>query len=294
MSKELKKIVISFSRKKQIQEDSLVRLIDVLTGCNCQIFASELLEVRFPEQQRNAVTFLPVETLYEEADCAIVLGGDGSILSAAYHASGRSIPILGINFGKIGYMTELDADQIGEIPAIIRGEYSLDSRMMLDAELIRANGTIRAKRTFLNDCALSNGPVARLLNFKLYLNDKPLNSIRADGMVISTPTGSTAYSLSAGGPILDPGIDGIVLTPICPYSLSSRPIVVRDDSVIELRDITCRENQIYLTTDGKRSIQLEAGDTIRITKSVHKTTLIKITDNGFVQTLYRKLSEYAE
>jgi NAD+ kinase len=166
--------------------------------------------------------------------------------------------------------------------------------MMLDVELLGADGIVRERRSFLNDCVLNNGPVSRLLSFKLYLNGKPLNSIRADGMVFSTPTGSTAYSMSAGGPILDPGVAGIVLTPICPYSLSSRPIVVRDDSIIELRDIACRDNQIYLTTDGKRSIQLYPGDFIRITRSIHKTNLIKITDDGFVQTLYRKLSEHAE
>lgn len=294
MSKKLKRVVISFSQKKQILEASLAELIATLKACDCEIFANSALADRFPADLCTDVNFIPLPDVYDNADCAIVLGGDGSILSAAHYASKRDVPILGINFGKIGYMTELNADQLSSLPPIIRGEYTIDSRMMLDAELIRADGEVRARRTFLNDCALNNGPVARLLSFRIYLNGKPLNAVRADGMVISTPTGSTAYSMSAGGPILDPGVAGVVLTPICPYSLSSRPIVVRDDSVIELRDIACRENQIYLTTDGKRSIEVLDGDVIRISRSPQITGLIKTTDDGFVKTLYRKLSEHTE
>jgi len=292
MSKPLNRVAITFSRKKQISLQTIADLIAVLNSCGCEIFAADVLRDRFPAKEIACVCFLPIEDLYQRVDFAIVLGGDGSILSAAHYASRFQVPILGVNFGKIGYMTELNADEFHALPAIVQGEYRLESRMMLDAELIGPDGVVREKRTFLNECALTNGPVARLLNFHIYLNGKPLNAVRSDGLVVSTPTGSTAYSMSAGGPILDPGVAGILLTPICPYSLSSRPLVVRDDSIIEIRDIVCRENQIYLTTDGKRSIEVSRGDTIRITRSLHKTQLIKTADDGFVEVLYRKLSDH--
>lgn len=294
MSQKLEKAVISFSRKKQICKESIEQLVRTLVSAQCKIYANEELEAHFPASVRDSVEFLPLTDAYDRADFAIVLGGDGSILSAAYHASERNVPILGINFGKIGYMTDLSSHQIASVANIVEGSYILDSRMMMDVTLVGADGEVRAKRSFLNDCALNNGPVARLLSFQIDLNGKPFHSVRADGMVVATPTGSTAYSLSAGGPILDPGVAGIVLTPICPFSLSSRPIVVRDDSVIEIRNIACRENQVYLTTDGKRSVEVLGGDVIRISRSQHKTQLIKTTDDGFVTTLYQKLSTHAD
>ena len=294
MNKPLKRVAIAFSRKKKICEDTIVNLIAVLKSCDCRIFAADVLHDYFPAGGKAFVSFLPIEDMYRQADVAIALGGDGSILSAAHYASRFNVPILGVNFGKIGYMTELNANEFQLIPTIVQGNYRLDSRMMLDAELLDANDNVRMKRSFLNDCALTNGPVARLLNFNIYLNGKQLNAVRSDGLVVSTPTGSTAYSMSAGGPILDPGVAGIVLTPICPYSLSSRPLVIRDDSVIEIRDITCRENQVYLTTDGKRSLEVSRGDRIRITRSAYQTHLIKTSDDGFVEVLYRKLSDHDE
>ncbi|MBQ9121046.1 MAG: NAD(+)/NADH kinase, partial [Clostridia bacterium] len=153
MSKELKKAVISFSRKKNIGNEALSDLVSILQSCGCEMASNEELMPYFPEESRRVIRFLPLAEAYDWADFAIILGGDGSILSASYYASQRDVPILGINFGKIGYMASLDADRMNTIPSIVAGGYTLDSRMMLDAELISQDGTVRAKRTFLNDCA---------------------------------------------------------------------------------------------------------------------------------------------
>lgn len=292
MNKALKKVVISFSLKKQIATRDLDALIQILKDCRCDIFSDKDLKGRFSDHVTEYISFLSRDVLYNEADVVIILGGDGSILSAARSVLSRGIPLLGINFGKIGYMAELNADQMFELAKILQGQYRIDARMMLGAEVIDATGRIKEKMTSLNEYALTNGPIARLLSFRMYLNEKLLEAIRSDGIVIATPTGSTAYSMSAGGPILDPGVKGILLTPICPYSLSSRPIVVSDDAIIEIKEIEGRGNQVFLASDGRHSVEIAPGDTIRIYKSSHVTQLIKTFEYGFVETLYRKLSDH--
>ncbi len=222
---------------------------------------------------------------------AIVLGGDGSIIDAAHRLLGSGIPIIGINFGHVGFMAELEIDELEPIGQLLRGEYYTDERMMLDATVTDETGERKASFTVLNDLVLSNGPIPRLVKFDVISNKVKIESCRADGIIIATPTGSTAYSLSAGGPILDPTLDCICLTPICPHSLDSRPIIVGGDSEIQIEPKFTPNASVYLSADGQESIQLAQGDNVVIRRSANTVKLVRTKDRAFVQVLRAKLAD---
>ncbi len=227
-----------------------------------------------------------------QCHAAIVLGGDGSIIDASNKLLDAEIPIIGINFGHVGYLAEIEINELDLLDALVEGKYSIDERMMLDAEVITRSGKVRASSTVLNDIVLSNGPVARLLTFDIYCGNVKIQTCRADGIIASTPTGSTAYSLSAGGPVLEPSLDCLCLTPICPHTLNSRPVIFRGDSEIRLSDIRSNGSSVYVTADGRDVLALNEGDTVSIKRSAHTTNLIRIKDNGFLGILHSKLSEH--
>lgn len=226
-----------------------------------------------------------------QCHAAVVLGGDGSIIDASNKLLDAEIPIIGINFGHVGYLAEIEINEINLLDALVEGGYSIDERMMLKAEVITRSGKVRASSTVLNDIVLSNGPVSRLLTFDLYCGNIKIQTCRADGIIASTPTGSTAYSLSAGGPVLEPSLDCLCLTPICPHTLNSRPVIFRGDSEIRLSGIRSNGSSVYVTADGRDVIALNEGDMVSIKRSEHTTKLIRIKDNGFLGILHSKLSE---
>lgn len=227
-----------------------------------------------------------------QCHAAIVLGGDGSIIDASNKLLDAEIPIIGINFGHVGYLAEIEINELELLDALVEGNYSIDERMMLDAEVITRSGKVRASSTVLNDIVLSNGPVARLLTFDICCGGIKIQTCRADGIIAATPTGSTAYSLSAGGPVLEPSLDCLCLTPICPHTLNSRPVIFRGDTEIRLSDIRSNGSSVYVTADGRDVIALNEGDTVSIKRSEHTTKLIRIKDNGFLGILHSKLSEH--
>lgn len=227
-----------------------------------------------------------------QCHAAVVLGGDGSIIDASNKLLDAEIPIIGINFGHIGYLAEIEINEIELLDSLVKGNYTIDERMMLDAEVITRSGKVRASSTVLNDIVLSNGPVARLLTFDIYCGNIKIQTCRADGIIAATPTGSTAYSLSAGGPVLEPSLDCLCLTPICPHTLTSRPVIFRGDSVICLSGICSKGSSVYVTADGRDVIALNEGDMVSIKRSVHTTKLLRIKDNGFLGILHSKLSEH--
>lgn len=232
---------------------------------------------------------LPEERLGECA-LACVLGGDGSMIHAAHRLLGYDIPLLGINFGHIGYLAELEIGEIDLLDWLANGNYTMEERMMLSVEVLRADGTLRVRMYALNDMVLSNGPVAQLLTFAVRLDGIDMQTFRADGIVIATPTGSTAYSLSAGGPILEPRLDCICLTPICPHTPGSRPILVRGDTNIELCRIVPKDTSVYISTDGREVTSVCRGDTVRVTRAAHTVKLIRLKDEGFLGVLRDKFS----
>lgn len=240
-------------------------------------------------RHKSNFIYLGTEDLYSTTDMVTVFGGDGTILDAARYAAPYGLPILGFNLGRIGYMAELELAEIDLLSQICEGNYSIDERTMLSVEVMNSARKIRKTAFALNDAVLTNGAMARLVDFELYEGGTFLTQYRADGLIISTPTGSTAYSMSAGGSIIDPHLAAICVTPICPHSLISRPILFSDTSVLEMKNTSKREKMIYLTVDGKINFELYYNDIVRVTKSDKKTRLIRVKNSSFYANLRAKL-----
>jgi NAD+ kinase len=228
--------------------------------------------------------------IYEGTDALIVFGGDGTVLGAARKASMKNIPILSINMGKIGYLTSLDASDPFDVDAFIEGNFSVENRMMIDCEIVR-NGKIVFKDSALNDFVLSKGSLSRMLDFRLYCGTEDYMEYRADAMIISTPTGSTAYSMSAGGAVIDPSLECIQVTPICPYTLSgARHMIFSPLSTVTVQVAETNNGEAWLTGDGSTSFQLENGDNVLIKRSRKEASLIKMNNKTFCDVLVSKLN----
>jgi NAD+ kinase len=227
----------------------------------------------------------------------IVLGGDGTLLSVARIFAATGTPILSANLGFLGFLTEVRlADLYSTLEGWCRDCYTLDARVMLHAELWR-EGAVRSSFEALNEVVVSKGDIARMGEFTVELDGKKVARFRADGVIVSTPTGSTAYTLSANGPILTPDVDALVVTPICPHLLTLRPIVVRGDASLTVRvegipDQADRQadRQAQLTVDGQKAVELLFGDEVRCHRSSHTVNLVRLSESGFFEALRSKLS----
>ena len=218
-------------------------------------------------------------------ELVIVLGGDGTIMHAARCCSCAGVPILGINFGRVGFMAELEPDEIGLVNEYINGNYSIEERMMLCVKT-EADGEYYA----LNDAVISNGAVSKITTLDLYCNDSFVAEYNADGLIISTPTGSTAYSMSAGGPLIDPSLACILSTPICSHSLTSRPMVFSADSVIKVINKSPDPVSVYLTLGGRENIRIPFYDLVIVQRANLTTKLIRIKNDGFYNLLGKKVN----
>lgn len=229
-----------------------------------------------------------------DADCMLVLGGDGTVLQAVRECEKHSIPIIGINLGTLGYMTEIEPSGLIEaLDKLITGEYVKERRMMLDGKVFFADGRTDAGWA-LNDIVISRRGALHIIRFHIYVNGLFLNSFDADGMIVTTPTGSTGYNMSAGGPLVEPKAELIVLTPICPHSLQQRSIVLSSNDCIEIeipKGVEGRNQAVEASFDGNYPIPLGEGDRIKIDKSVRKTEFIKINQVSFLETLRKKMSD---
>jgi len=222
------------------------------------------------------------------ADLLVVLGGDGTMISASRLSGDRDILTLGINYGSLGYLTDFRIEEMfTALEAIIAGQYDIDSRVMLDVEQWSGD-EIAARGRVLNDVVINKAALARIIEITVSLNRLFVNSFRADGLIVSTPTGSTAYNLSAGGPIVYPSMNAIVLTPICPFTLTNRPIVVPDTAVIEL--VLQNENEgVVLSLDGQIGHSMHANDRIVIRKSKTTLNLVQPPNRNYFDVLRDKL-----
>ncbi|PLW82629.1 NAD(+) kinase [Kineobactrum sediminis] len=230
-----------------------------------------------------------LDEIGEDSDLVIVVGGDGSLLGAARTLARYQTPVLGVNRGRLGFLTDITPDDIAtRIPAVLAGEYTRESRFLLDARVVRDGVTV-GRADALNDVVVNSGTSAQMIEFELYVNDVFVYRQRADGLIISTPTGSTAYSLSGGGPIMHPTLDAVVLVPMFPHTLSSRPIVVDGNSEIRL-DILQR-NRIHppVTCDGQVNMTARPGDSVVITKKPDRLTLLHPTGHSFYASCRDKL-----
>ena len=236
--------------------------------------------------------FTNAETIPAEVECVLVLGGDGTLIQGARDIVGRNIPILGFNLGTLGFLTEIEQDNIyTALDKLMEDEYILESRMMLKGTMYHENQAVYTDIA-LNDIVLNRSGALRIVNYEIYVNGEFLYSCPADGIIISTPTGSTGYNLSAGGPIVSPSSFMTVLTPICPHSLNSSSIVLAATDKIVVKLGAGRRNQqeeAEATFDGAQSVKLVTGDYVEITQAKEITKLIKISKKSFVETMRKKM-----
>jgi len=232
------------------------------------------------------------DTIPEHMDCALVIGGDGTFIQASRLLFGRDVPMLGINMGTLGYLTEVEVHGVEEaIAQLMRGDYTIEKRMMLYGSITRKNGE-KTSDVALNDIVLNRGGLMKIVHFDLYVNGQLLNSYQADGMIVSTPTGSTAYNLSAGGPIVEPTASLMVITPICSHALNSRSIVFSDEDEIVIEIGARREGQLedaVINFDGADFIPLQTGDRVTIKKARETAQIVKLSKIGFLETLREKM-----
>lgn len=234
------------------------------------------------------VASVPRENVPEGTQLVIVLGGDGTLLSAARAISGRDIPLFAVNLGGLGFLTAITVDDMfSELERALRGEHRIGRRRMLACNLIRDGANI-ASYEALNDAVITKAALARMLNLDTYVDTHFVSTFKADGLIVSTPTGSTAYSLSAGGPIIFPSVSALAITPICPHMLTNRPVIVSDDSTIT---IICRDldDSSYLTIDGQVGLPLKRGDKVICKSSENSISLIRPPTQLFFDVLRAKL-----
>jgi NAD+ kinase len=223
-----------------------------------------------------------------EADLIVVLGGDGTMLSTSRLIGDRKTLVLGINYGSLGYLTEFRIEELyTALEKILQGDFAIDSRVMLDVEHT-SGGLVNGVGRVLNDVVVNKAALARIIRIEVKLNGLFVNSFRADGLIVATPTGSTAYNLSAGGPIVYPSMNAVVLTPICPFTLTNRPIVIPDNAEIEMT--LDNENEgVILSLDGQTGFPMQSGDSIVIRKSKTTFDLVQPTNRNYFDVLRDKL-----
>jgi NAD+ kinase len=223
-----------------------------------------------------------------KADVLLILGGDGTMLNAARLAGERGIPILGVNMGGLGFLTEVRLEHLyPSLERVFANDYVLDERLMISTHIHRHGETV-AQGVVLNDVVVSKGTLARMIELKIAIQGKFVTNLRGDGLIVSTPTGSTAYSLSAGGPIINPAVRSLILSPICPHTLTHRPLIVPDDVEIDVT-LTSKDEGAMATLDGQVGVALTQGDTVVLKVSEHLTRLIRFPESSYYEVLREKL-----
>jgi NAD+ kinase len=220
--------------------------------------------------------------------CVFVLGGDGTFLSAVRWIGGQQTPIIGVKFGEVGFLAETTQDRLCEVAeAILTEQFSTRPQMRLQIQLLR-EGVEIARESAFNDVVINKGALARLARIRTHIDDQFLTDYRADGLIVSTPTGSTAYSLAAGGPIIHPSVPGILITPICPFTLTNRPLMIPDSATIKIQ-LAEEASDIMLTCDGQIGLKIDERDTIIIRQSPSPVQMITLPDQNYFDVLKAKL-----
>jgi NAD+ kinase len=243
---------------------------------------------KFIETRDDSLNLTERENIPQYVEMVIVLGGDGTLLSVARLMKGREVPILGVNLGGLGFLTEITLEELFKVlENIIKNEFVVDERVILSVSVIR-RAEILAEFTVLNDAVINKGALARIIDIETKINGENLTTFKSDGLIISTPTGSTAYNLSAGGPIVYPSVNCIIITPICPHTLTNRPIVIPDN--VEIQAILkSKQQEVILTLDGQQGFNLEYDDVVEIKKGKGRILLIKSPYRQYFELLREKL-----
>lgn len=229
--------------------------------------------------------------MFQVSDVVIVLGGDGTLLNVARLSSCCQVPLFGINIGHLGFLTEIEiVDTYASLEKILRGDYTIEKRMMLEA-FIENNENQTQKFIALNDIVLTKGGFSRLISYNIHINDEFVDSYQADGVIICSPTGSTAYSLSAGGPIVAPDVEVLTITPICPHTLHSRSILVSNKDLVRVEITKNNQTNISMTVDGQAGVVINPGDVVTVQQSKYYANLVKLSNRSFFDVLRAKMSD---
>ncbi len=281
---KLDRVGLVVNYKKDKTRETACRVIDWLNSKKLKVCIEGNMGKEIGKEELNC----PTEKFLKNVDLIISLGGDGTLLRAARLAATEDIPIFGVNLGGLGFLTQIGIDDLGKsLEKLYQEKYFLDERMMLSSTVKRREKEIK-KITALNDVVIGKGAFARIICLATYVNNDYVITYSADGLVVSTSTGSTAYSLSAGGPIVNPNINSIILTPICPHTLSARPLIIGENDQVKIT-LESSEEEVMVTIDGQEGFILEPNDEVIIKKSDHKAQLITFKEKSFYAILREKL-----
>ena len=275
-------VIPNLTRQKAdiITRDICKTLFDL--GARC-FFSDELADIFFVENAE----YLPLNEAVKISDAVIAVGGDGAIIHAAKEAVKQSKPILGINAGRLAYMAGLENNELDKLSCLINGEYTIDKRLMLKTNAVY-NG-ISVSDFALNDCYITNNHKQRMSNIHIYLNDELIYDYVCDGVIIATPTGSTAYSLSAGGPVIDPGLESILFTPVCPHTLFNRSIIFKPDDKISV--MSAEGECLYYSNDGNEIKTFDGNTKIEVSRAEFTADFIRIKNDNFIKRVYEKIED---
>ncbi len=278
-------VVLNLSKQKAI---TCAREIAILMLANN---AEVLMLSEYRELFKGIqITYIDnIEELFESADIAITVGGDGTIIHAAKYSARQNTPLIGVNVGRLGFAAEVEPDETESLLRILKGDYQTEGRILLDVEVIK-NGKSRHYLA-VNDAIIARGQLSKIVDLKLSLDGEEIANYRADGLLFATPTGSTAYSLSAGGPIIAPQMDCLMMTPVCPHSLFSRSVLFSGESELSITVKIPSECCCVLTIDGEKNVDILAEDKVIIRKSELKLKLISLYKRNFYKRLNEKLKE---
>lgn len=236
------------------------------------------------------ITFSNLKRAMTKADALVCFGGDGTILHAAKDATAYNVPILGVNLGSVGFMAELESTELNQLNKLVQGQYVIEERMMLDVSVIRGGKRIHQDMA-LNDAVVTKGAVARVVDLSVYGDKVLISDFAGDGVILSTPTGSTAYAMAAGGPIVEPTAQNIIFTPICAHALHAKSFVLSAERLVSVRLGRDGRKSAYLSVDGGKAFKLSPCDQVEVTRSTKQTKLIKLTGRSFYEILARKLGK---
>ncbi len=249
--------------------------------------ALEVLAIPFVTPQDKAFPPQDIDACLAACDVVIALGGDGTIIHCAKRAAAYGKPVLGINSGRLGFMAGLELNELDQLERLLSGDYEVEHRMLLDVTVHSEGGEVRSRA--LNEAVVSRGALSRMVEISVENNGAPVAAYQADGVIVATPTGSTAYSLSAGGPMVDPALDCLLLTPICPHSLRTRPYLFHKDARLTLTPGHRKGVPVFVTVDGEEAIPVSESGTVQVSRSEITAALIRMKQLSFYETLGQKL-----
>lgn len=283
----MKKIVLTPNPYRDKQFKFVQTALRQLSGCGAELRVCLPFDVDKSIELPKHITLTPLARDLPGADMLICFGGDGTILHASKAATRADVPILGVNIGTMGFIAELESGELSLLSRIAAGEYTVERRRMLEVTVHRGGAEV-LKEICLNDAVITKGAVARVVRMAVYCDDVLAMEFGGDGVIVATPTGSTAYSLSAGGPMVEPDARVMVITPICAHDIRTRPIVAADDRVVTIKLDSFGKRSAYLSVDGGRAMRLGAGDTVRVARATVETKLVRVKQRSFYEIVGSK------